>query len=65
MRTWLTQQTVRAMIELINPVTRIHASASTPRKGNQGVEVMRIGCAQCRDIGLVRFVRINEANRQD
>ena len=55
-----THQTTRAIIERINPVTRTHASALAPRKGNQGVEVMRICRAQCRDIGLACFIRINE-----
>jgi hypothetical protein len=56
----LTHQTARAVIERFNPVTRTHASALAPRKGNQGVKVMRIGCAQCRYIGLACFIRINE-----
>ncbi len=56
----LTHQAARAMIELINPVTRTHASALAPRKGNQRFKVMRFTHAQCRDIGLPCFVRINE-----
>jgi hypothetical protein len=56
----LTHQTARAMIERINSVTRAHASALAPRKGNQSVEVMRICRAQCRHICLAGFVRINE-----
>lgn len=56
----LTHQTARAIIELLNPMTRTHASALAPCKGNQGVEVMRICRAQCRYICLAGFVRINE-----
>ena len=56
----LTHQTARAIIERINPVTRAHASALAPRKDNQGVELMPICRAQCRDIGFAGFVRINE-----
>jgi hypothetical protein len=38
----------------------MHASALAPRKGNQGVEVMRICRAQCRDVSFAGLVRINQ-----
>jgi hypothetical protein len=60
----LTHQTARAMIERINPVTRTHASALAPRKGNQRFKVMRICRAQCRHICLAGFIRINEIDTE-
>jgi len=61
----LTRQTARAMIERINLVTRTRASALAPRKGNQGVEVMRITRAHCHDMGFGGLVRINEVTGQN
>jgi hypothetical protein len=61
----LTHQTARAIIEPINPVTRTHASALAPCNGNQGVEVVVVGCAQCRDTGLAGFIQINEVTGQN
>lgn len=61
----LTRQTARAIIERINPVTRAYAYALAPRKGNQGVEVIRICRAQCGNLGFAGFVRINEVISQN
>jgi hypothetical protein len=61
----LTRQTARAMIKRINSVTRTHATALAPHKGNQGVEVMCICRAQCRDISFAGFVRINEVTGEN